>query len=67
MRSDLLLGDMMVHPNCVNSAIGSPGFPILGVALVYICAYSFVPRIRCTGRFESFTTRLASKCGNTIS
>ena len=49
VRSCSLPEDIRVHPKCVSSAIGSPGFPILGVVSVLILAYSLVPRIQWTG------------------
>ena len=49
VRSGSLPEDIRVHPKRVSSAIGSPGFPILGVVSVLILAYSLVPRIQWTG------------------
>ena len=49
VRSGSLPEDIRFHPKRVSSAIGSPGFPILGVASVLILAYSLVPRIQWTG------------------
>ena len=49
VRSCSLPEDIRVHPKRVSSAIGSPGFPILGVVSVLILAYSLVPRIQWTG------------------
>ena len=40
---------MKILPKRVSSAIGSAGFPILGVVSVLILAYSLVPRIKWTG------------------
>ena len=49
VRSGSLPEDIRFHPKRVSSAIGSPGFPILGVVSVLILAYLLVPRIQWTG------------------
>ena len=49
LMSGSLPEDIRVHPKRVSSAIGSQGFPILGVVSVLILAYSLVPRIQWTG------------------
>ena len=49
VRSVSLPEDVRVHPKRVSSAIGSPGFPILGVVSVLIFAYSLVLRFQWTG------------------
>ena len=49
LMSGSLPEDIRVHPKRVSSAIGSQGFPILGVFSVLILAYSLVPRIQWTG------------------
>ena len=49
VRSGSLPEDIRVHPKRVGSAIGFPGFPILGVVSVLILAYSLVPRIQWRG------------------
>ena len=49
VSSGSLPEDIRVHPKRVGSAIGFPGFPILGVVSVLILAYSLVPRIQWTG------------------